>query len=88
MFSMVDVPILAIFAVPPDIGSVLAGDPEGRATLEARYVEKYAPQAAAFEKATPSAHVVRLAHADHEVYRSNEADVLREMKAFISTLPP
>jgi hypothetical protein len=35
-----------------------------------------------------SAHVVRLAHASHDVYRSNEADALREMNAFISTLPP
>jgi non-heme chloroperoxidase len=83
------VPILAIFALPHgDFDSLLAGDPEGRAALEARDLEKYGPQAAAFEKATPSAHVVRLAHADHDVYLSNEADVLREMNAFIATLPP
>jgi pimeloyl-ACP methyl ester carboxylesterase len=87
-YSPLTVPVLAIFALPHDYGPLLAGDPEGRAAFEARDVEKYGAQAAAFEKATPSAHVVRLAHASHDVYRSNEADVLREMNAFISTLPP
>lgn len=87
-YSQLTVPVLAIFAVPHDFGPLLAGDPGGRAAFEARDVEKYGAQAAAFEKAIPSAHVVRLAHANHDVYRSNEADVLREMNAFISTLPP
>jgi len=32
--------------------------------------------------------VVRLPHADHYVFRSNEADVLREVNAFIAGLPP
>jgi len=44
-------------------------------------------QADAFEKGVPSAHVVRLPQASHEVFRSNEADVLREMDAFIGGLP-
>ena len=45
------------------------------------------PQAKAFETGVPSARVVRLAHANHYVFLSNEADVLREMNAFISGLP-
>jgi pimeloyl-ACP methyl ester carboxylesterase len=44
-------------------------------------------QATAFEKGLPSSHVVRLPNADHYVFRSNEADVLREMNAFIGNLP-
>jgi non-heme chloroperoxidase len=32
----------------------------------------------------PGARVVRLAHANHYVFISNEADVLREMRAFLS----
>ena len=87
-YSKLTVPILAIFAIPHDTDPLLAGDPEGRAAFEARDLEKYGAQASAFEKAMPSARVVRLAHASHDVYRSNEADVLREMNAFISTLPP
>jgi hypothetical protein len=44
-------------------------------------------QAQAFEAGLPSAHVVRLPNADHYVFRSNEADVLREMNAFLDKLP-
>jgi non-heme chloroperoxidase len=44
-------------------------------------------QIAAFEKGNPTARVVRLSHANHYVYLSNEADVLRETKAFIDRLP-
>ena len=41
----------------------------------------------AFESGLPSARVVRLPHANHYVFQSNEADVLREMNAFIGALP-
>ena len=43
-------------------------------------------QAKAFEEGVPTAHVTRLSGADHYVYLSNEADVLREMKSFLSTI--
>jgi non-heme chloroperoxidase len=88
-YWQLSVPILAIFAVPHnDFEALLAKDPEGRAAFEARDEETTEAQATAFEKAIPSAHVVRLAHADHDLYLSNVADVLREMNALISTLPP
>jgi len=35
----------------------------------------------------PSARVVRLPNVDHYVFRSNEADVIREMNAFLTKLP-
>ena len=35
----------------------------------------------------PNAHVVRLPNANHYVFLSNEADVLREMNAFMDGLP-
>jgi alpha-beta hydrolase superfamily lysophospholipase len=44
-------------------------------------------QARAFEAGVPSAHVVRIPNADHYVFNSNEADVLREMNAFLAKLP-
>ena len=44
-------------------------------------------QAKALETAIPTAKVVRLPNANHYVFNSNEADVLREMNAFIATLP-
>lgn len=43
-------------------------------------------QAKAIEEGVPTARVVKLAGADHYVYLSNEADVLREMNSFLSTL--
>ena len=42
--------------------------------------------AKAWETGVPSARVVRLQHASHAIFRSNEADVLREMNAFIANL--
>jgi pimeloyl-ACP methyl ester carboxylesterase len=47
-----------------------------------------AVQATAFERANPAAHIVRIPNASHWVIGSNEADVLREMNAFLATLPP
>ena len=44
-------------------------------------------QASAFE-GIPSAHVVRVLNADHYIFRSNEADVEREMNAFMNRLNP
>ena len=37
-----------------------------------------------FEKGLPSARVIWLAHADHYVFRSNEAYVIHEMNTFIA----
>ncbi|WP_263419298.1 alpha/beta fold hydrolase [Terriglobus albidus] len=44
-------------------------------------------QSAAFEKANPSATVVRLKNANHSVFLSNEAEVLSAMNDFIATVP-
>jgi hypothetical protein len=43
-------------------------------------------QAKSIEDGLPSARVVRLPGANHYVFLSNEADVLREMRAFLSRL--
>lgn len=80
-------PILAIYAIPHDLGAVFRGNAELQAKAEAVDAIKTETQAKAFELAMPSARIVRLTHASHVVYRSNEADVLREMNAFLATLP-
>jgi pimeloyl-ACP methyl ester carboxylesterase len=41
----------------------------------------------AIAKKYPSARIVILANAAHDVYRSNEADVLNEIWAFLDNLP-
>lgn len=44
-------------------------------------------QADAFEKGISTARVVRIPHARHFIFQSNEADGLREIAAFVSRLP-
>jgi alpha-beta hydrolase superfamily lysophospholipase len=85
-YTNIPVPILAIYAVPPNFED-LPGDPTERAAFEARTAVTLEAQAKAFEAGVPSARVVRLPRARHEVFSSNEEDVLREMNAFIGNLP-
>jgi hypothetical protein len=56
-----------------------------RAQIEANDVKAEA-QARAFETGVPTARVVRIARANHYVFLSNEADVLREMETFLASL--
>jgi pimeloyl-ACP methyl ester carboxylesterase len=87
-YTEIHVPILAIVAVPHSFGpNYLKDTPTARAAAVANDLERAEAQAKAFEKALPTARVVRLPNADHYVFKSNEADVLREMNAFIASLP-
>jgi|SRR5579863_10153926 len=86
-YTSIPVPALAIFAVPHDLGPLGGPDPAIRAANEARDEATTGAQAKAFEAGVPTARVVRLPHANHYVFQSNEADVLREMNAFLSGLP-
>ena len=83
-YGAISVPILAIYALPHDVGEA---NPN-RVFSEARDIaDMTGPQAKAFEAAMPHARVVRIPRASHYVFQSNEADVLREMTAFIDRLP-
>jgi pimeloyl-ACP methyl ester carboxylesterase len=84
-YTNIPVPVLAIYALPHDLGQAIT-DPAVRAKMEARDEAATGAQAKAFENGVRSARVVRLPHASHYVFRSNEADVLREMSAFIGKL--
>lgn len=85
-FSGVTCPVLAIFAVPHNLGPQPGMDAAARATAAAEELATTSAQVNAFELGNPGATVVRLPNADHFVFRSNEADVLREMKAFLARL--
>jgi hypothetical protein len=76
-YTDIPVPVLAIYAVPHDLGPAFPNDSAARAKLEADDVEVTEAQARAFEKGLPSAHVVRLLHASHHIVSSNKTDVLR-----------
>jgi pimeloyl-ACP methyl ester carboxylesterase len=86
-YTRIPLPILAIYAIPHDLGPQIGSDPAARATFEAYDENRTEAQAKAFEHGIPSARVVRLRLANHEVFRSNEADVLREMNTFLGSLP-
>jgi non-heme chloroperoxidase len=86
-YTEIRVPILAIYALPHNLGQAFKDDPAARAAAEARDVASTGAQAKAFETGLPSARVVRLANANHYIFQSNEGDVLREMRAFIADLP-
>jgi non-heme chloroperoxidase len=87
-YTEIHVPILAIVAIPHNFGpNYLKDNPTARAAAVANDLERAGAQATALEKGLPTARVVRLPNADHYVFRSNEADVLREMNAFIASLP-
>jgi pimeloyl-ACP methyl ester carboxylesterase len=85
-YTDIRVPVLAIFAVPHATGQPFKDDAES-AAADARDEATAGAQAKAFENGVPSARVVRLPHANHFVFISNEDDVLREMNAFRGSLP-
>jgi pimeloyl-ACP methyl ester carboxylesterase len=88
-YTKIPVPVLAIFACPRnfDFDPSLRNDPKAKATAIADNLFYTSRQADAFAAGVPSAHVVRLPNADHYVFRSNEADIIREMNAFLAKLP-
>ena len=86
-YTQIRVPILAIFACPHNWDRAFRNDPAMKAERVAADVASCNARADAFAAGVPSAHVVRLPNADHYVFNSNEADVLREMNTFLAKLP-
>jgi non-heme chloroperoxidase len=82
-YTQIPTPILALCAVPQDLGPSSASlGPAALAYMQATSLA----QAEAFEHGVPTAHVVRLANANHYVFLTHEADVLREIGVFIDGL--
>ena len=77
-------PVLAIYAITPVPGPDAKADPTSPSDA---LREWQATQIRAFEAGVPSAHVVLIPDAQHHVFLSNEAEVLREMNGFLSKLP-
>jgi pimeloyl-ACP methyl ester carboxylesterase len=90
-FTDIPVPSLVVFANPQSLGPWLDNnrDPSVQAAVKdfsAKFEALTRKQEQAFREAMPTARVVTLPGANHFVFMSNEADVLREMDAFIRTL--
>lgn len=85
IFGGVHCPVLAIYA-DPHLFSDLPTDPAKREAALAADKADVSEQADAFQAANPSATVIRIPNADHYVFRSNEAEVLRAIDAFVAGL--
>ncbi|MDR3750422.1 MAG: alpha/beta hydrolase [Terracidiphilus sp.] len=70
-FTEIRLPVLAIFNVPHS--------PVFRRTME--------DQAKAFAAEVPQAHIVRIENADHYLFQSKEADVVRKINEWVTSLP-
>lgn len=91
-FSHISAPALVIFASPPSHGPWLEDNPDPaiRAAVRAHSIAYHSfvqRQAKAVARGMPNARVVILPHANHSVFISNEAEVLREINTFLASLP-
>jgi non-heme chloroperoxidase len=90
-FTKIETPALAIFACPHDSTPVFRGPLENDVIAQNAWkawdLERCTHQANAFERSMPTDPVVRIANADHYVFRSNPDVVLRAMNDFLATLP-
>jgi pimeloyl-ACP methyl ester carboxylesterase len=86
-YTEIRAPSLAIFADPHNFGKLYADNEKVRQALILDDFARTSAQADAFQAGVPGSHVVRIPNATHMIFQSNEADVLREMNAFIDKLP-
>lgn len=86
-YTKIPVPILDIYVAPQDLSPWYKGDPSALAAAESKDAAEAEAQAKVFANGVPSVRLVRVADASHYVYMSNEADVLRAVRTFISGLP-
>jgi non-heme chloroperoxidase len=93
-YSRVGVPVLAIYQAQPPFEEVAAGyairNDQERAALRQEYAATralYTRWQQDLRAANPTARIVELTGANLFMFLSNEADVLREIRAFAATLP-
>jgi non-heme chloroperoxidase len=80
-FTEISLPTLAIFASPHDIGAATPDPAFDR--FDEAMTER---QARAFERGVPGARVVRWPHASHYLFLTRQAEVVKEVTAFLAAL--
>lgn len=86
-FTSIPIPALAIFAIPHAYGAAFDALPRStREAFEAKEVTELGRMADQFQLGLPSAEVVRIAHANHYVFISNESEVLAAIQKFEADL--
>ena len=79
-------PVLAIFADPHDMGGGAPMDEKQKAAAAAHDAEFTEVQAKAWERMVPTAKVIRIPNANHYVFKSNEAEVLKDVEEWVDGL--
>jgi pimeloyl-ACP methyl ester carboxylesterase len=82
----IQLPILAIMGYPQSKGADFRADTPKNIAAAAAADANQARQIDAFERGQPTAHVIRIAGANHYIFISNETQVFQEMTKFLSTL--
>jgi non-heme chloroperoxidase len=90
-YTAIPSPALVIFANPHSEGRWVDDNPDPSVRTAAKassaaLTALVARQAKTVESGVPTAHVITLKGANHYVFLSNAADVLREMRAFLTSL--
>jgi non-heme chloroperoxidase len=92
-FGRIQVPVLAFFALPStpeeQIKQYKAQTPEERAAVGQKYVVDLAIVRRHMEdlkRGVPNVHIVELPGANFYIFASNEVDILRSMRAFLTAL--
>ncbi len=83
----IQLPILAIIGYPQNKGVNFRRDTPQNIAAAAAADANQARQIDAFEKGQPTAHVVRIANANHYIFISNGTQVLSETNQFLDSLP-
>jgi non-heme chloroperoxidase len=78
-------PVLAIFADPHDMGGPPV-DEKQKAAAAAHDADFTEAQAKAWERMVPTAKVIRIPNANHYVFKSNEAEVLKDVEEWVDGL--
>ena len=91
-FTAIPVPALVIFANPHSQGVWIDEntDPSVRTAAKTYFTALEAlteRQEQSVEKGVPTAHVIALPGANHYVFLSNQAEVLKDIHAFVASLP-
>jgi len=86
-FTTVHAPMLAIVACPHAFAPLAQIDAKAAAIATAKDRARCTDQIQSLKAHVPSAQIVVLPNADHYIYHSNEADVVRAMEAFLAKLP-
>ncbi len=82
----IPLPILAIMGYPQSKGAGFKADTSKNIAAAAAADANQKRQIDVFEKAQPTAHVIRIANANHYIFISNETQVFDEMTKFLNTL--